>query len=577
MTTATLPVVLITGAPGSGKTTALNRLLAELGSAAPPPAVITHRLAREYGLDLHPVGCPQGEARALRGEMFDFGSGCVCCSPTGDLLQHLLALRRELAECAARGEVGPAHVLIETTGLADPAVFVRLLTGSPELAGTFRLAAVLAIVEVRAVHALLPRASGGGPPDAVCRRVGEQLRAADAVLLSRAPSAGAAKRARELVARALHPRAAPLMLGEAELCWAALLGLRVAAPNSESGQREPPCALPAFGPISAGGLSGSGHEGGFDVACLVEEGTLRPERLQGWGQELLRLGQARGGCLLRVKGLLSLDAREDGGRELLTAEWSAGCAHGLELAHLPPELLREPGRAAGRPLAHAMAAGLELAAGSCKLLLVGVALPVNELRAALWRAMVPPGFGHAAEIELDFPQASGHARAQGADPRALPGGDGGERVPWAAMRLVGWLGAGRDALLFCADGAFCALADFGATEQRAGAAGGGGPPCGGWDLATGAVARQALPGGGARFVAMPAQPSEQSGWAVDLASGRRVAVRSGGAAPAPVEGEAVDEGEGAVACRRLELAIVGGSIYVAQPCADCSSAHHIVV
>lgn len=570
-----LPVVIVTGAPGAGKTALLNRLLAELAPNG-TPAVITHRFAREFGLDIHPVVYEQVGAM-LHGEMFDFGSGCVCCSPTGDLLKHMLALKRALAECdgdsADPAVRAPTHVIIETTGLADPAVFVNLLLTSTELAGSFTLATVLALVDASAAELLLPQTAREGScaqasaksPPAVVRRMCEQLLAADAVILTRARSADARARARQLVAFVLASGgvsadgvpSAPILDDGPELGWAQVLafGNRHSALLRGEGEA---CALPVSGPVSVGAGVG-GHDGSFESACLVEDGWLHEHTLHAWAEQTLAIACAEGpGSLLRIKGVLSVSRSAPGAAaaadcELICAEWSAGCGSALELMPLPHTARREPGHVPARPLAHTMTAGMDVQPGSCKVLFVGVRLPVNRLRAALWQAMAPPGFGLAAEIEIDFPaahrQASAELRARHAPAAAADGAEGGEGVQWAALRLASWLGPGRDALLFWLDGAFCALADGAHT----------GGECAGWDLATGTVIRQTGADGRERFLAVPAHPSGPHCGAIDLATGRRVrsVAHSTGAVG---EGEA----EGPLLCRKLELAILGGSIYVSR-------------
>lgn len=484
---ARLPVLIITGAPGSGKTTLLNRLLAELDGFAPGsvPAVITHRLAREFGLDTHPVDSAAGSARGggrevmLRGEMFDFGSGCVCCSPTGDLRQHLLAVRRELvppagvalAEGASAQLPPPTHVLVETSGLADPAVFAQLLLTDAELRGAFVLAGVLALVDAAAAESVLgpagPREDSPSPR-AVVQRVSEQLLAADAVAIARARSPESRARAMALIEHALDGAQTRIVDDAGSIGWAQLLALGHARSALLRREGALACAPPTAGPISVsrGDGVGGGHDGAFESACLVEEGMVFAHNMQRWAERVLAIGHTPNGrSLLRVKGVLSLaraplgSSAADGCTcDLVGVEWSTGGGNSLRARALDAAL-RGPARAPARPLAHALTAGMDVQPGGCKVLFVGVGLAVNELRAALWEAMVPPGYAHAAEIELDFPDAHKHALQHAADARREPAADpleraGGEGVPFAALRLSEWLGTARDALLFWVDGAF---------------------------------------------------------------------------------------------------------------------------
>src|SRR5215471_16872298 len=103
-----LPVSLVTGFLGSGKTTLINRLLRHPGMG--DSAVIINEFG-EVGLDHLLV-------QAIDGEIAVLASGCICCSLRSDLEQTLrdLLVRRDRREVPAF-----ARVLVETTGLADPA------------------------------------------------------------------------------------------------------------------------------------------------------------------------------------------------------------------------------------------------------------------------------------------------------------------------------------------------------------------------------------------------------------------------------------------------------------------------
>ena len=132
-----LPVSLITGFLGSGKTTLLNRLLRHPGMA--DSAVIINEFG-EVGLDHLLVEAVDGEVAVL-------ASGCVCCTMRSDLEETL----RGLLAQRDRGEMPPfRRILVETTGLADPAPIVQLLLNNPLLSHFVRLDAVVTTVD--AVH-----------------------------------------------------------------------------------------------------------------------------------------------------------------------------------------------------------------------------------------------------------------------------------------------------------------------------------------------------------------------------------------------------------------------------------------
>jgi G3E family GTPase len=183
-----LPVTLLTGFLGSGKTTVLNHLLRQPGLAR--TAVIVNELG-EIGID-HDLVESATEGLVL------LKSGCVCCSVRSDLIDTLrsLFLRR------VRGQIIEFdRVVVETTGLADPAPVLHTLTGDPLVTARYRLDGV--IVTVDAVN-------GGDTLDRAFESV-KQAAVADRILLTKTDlaDAGVPSRLTERL-RALNP-AAPII------------------------------------------------------------------------------------------------------------------------------------------------------------------------------------------------------------------------------------------------------------------------------------------------------------------------------------------------------------------------------
>jgi len=142
MTTAPVPVVVITGFLGSGKTTLLANLLRDPALAR--TAVIVNEFG-EIGLDHLLVEAADEEIVLLAG-------GCLCCSVRGDLVRtagNLLARR-------AAGAIAPfERIVIETTGLADPAPILQALMTDAGVADALCLESVIATVDAVAGAATL--------------------------------------------------------------------------------------------------------------------------------------------------------------------------------------------------------------------------------------------------------------------------------------------------------------------------------------------------------------------------------------------------------------------------------------
>lgn len=152
-----IPVTVLTGFLGSGKTTLLNRILTEQHDRR--IALIENEFG-EIGID-HSLVINADE------EIFEMNNGCICCTVRGDLIRILgnLLKRRDKFDA----------ILIETTGLADPGPVAQTFFVDEDLAGQFRLDAVVTLVDAKHVHLHLDSSS----------EAQEQIAFADVILLNK--------------------------------------------------------------------------------------------------------------------------------------------------------------------------------------------------------------------------------------------------------------------------------------------------------------------------------------------------------------------------------------------------------
>ncbi|MDP8568707.1 CobW family GTP-binding protein [Methylophilus aquaticus] len=137
-TASKTPVTILTGFLGAGKTTLLNRILQEQHGQR--IAVIENEFG-ETGIDGDLL--IQGDEQIV-----EMNNGCICCTVRGDLVRIL----GELAQKQAAGQLRFDRVIIETTGLADPAPVAQTFFVEDAIYADYTLDAIITVVD--AVHAM---------------------------------------------------------------------------------------------------------------------------------------------------------------------------------------------------------------------------------------------------------------------------------------------------------------------------------------------------------------------------------------------------------------------------------------
>jgi G3E family GTPase len=264
MSDSQIPVTVLTGYLGAGKTTLLNRILSE--NHGKRFAVVINEFG-ELGVDNDLVVDADEE-------VFEMNNGCICCTVRGDLIRIIGGLMKRKGRFDG--------IIVETTGLADPAPVAQTFFVDEDVKRATKLDAIVTVVDAKHLPARLKDSS----------EAQEQIAFADIIVLNKMDLVSEAEAAEvETLIKQINPYAEILRATKSDVPLDSVVG-RDAFNLARILEKEPDF------------LSGEDHHEHDSAVNSVSFEVLRPidaEKFNAWISQLL---QTKGQDLLRTKGIL---------------------------------------------------------------------------------------------------------------------------------------------------------------------------------------------------------------------------------------------------------------------------------
>jgi G3E family GTPase len=275
-----IPVTVLTGYLGAGKTTLLNKILSD------PKGKRYAVIVNEFG----EIGIDNDLIIDADEEIFELNNGCVCCSVRGDLIRILATLFKRRTSFDG--------IIIETTGLADPAPVAQTFFADDDVRHRAKLDAIVTVVD--AVHVL---ARLEDSQEAV-----EQIAFADVIVLNKSGDVSADQlRAVQVAIKSINKLAPIKLANRCDIELDTILDL--GAFSLDRALNLDPHFLPEPKASHDGGHDHGHHHhhdhephyAGIDAIALKADSPLDEAKFDAWLSELVGL---RGGDILRLKGIL---------------------------------------------------------------------------------------------------------------------------------------------------------------------------------------------------------------------------------------------------------------------------------